>query len=287
MLSCQRVAAETTVPDRLQNEILVLNDKQRVSDEGSDDKRKGEDAFLETLRIEKRQRREFAEAFVNEQAGPNRSADLGTVQQEQATHLAYLDREIARLRRSLRIAQCCGGVVLIALLWLAGYLLTHPSLVSDLVATGNSETRSLNDRKLSGSASTVSELVLAPDLEFEIKTDVDRKYQLIIRQLYNTAMTIRRPQGDLDVRVGATDDYLRYMTEVSRAIEEAAQEQVSSEIMLALSNLALVGQELRKVVVMIDLDIETQNKLDQIKSVLRARDARSLDPESRSVTGRG
>jgi hypothetical protein len=266
---------------------LVLSDEQRTGHHGQGTQSHGEEAFLEKLRMESCRRQEFANAFAKEQEGPSDGDDLRKVQRAQATQLAQLDREIGRLRRSLRIAQWGGGVVGVALLGLAGYLLTQPNIGLDFTATGNSETRALNGREDSGSADPMSELVLASDLEFQIRTDVDRKYQLIIRHLYANVRTIRQPRGSIEERVGATDDYLRFMTDVSRAIEEAAQEQVSSEIMLALSNLALVAQELRKVPRMMDLDIETENKRDQIEAVLRARDTRSLHSESQPAMGRG
>jgi hypothetical protein len=210
--------------------------------------------------------------------------DLLEEQRKHANQLAQLDRSLGRLRRSVLVANLCSGAVALALLAFAGYFYTHPVNDSAFTVESTSDTGSLTRQGTPSSATTMSELVFASDLEFEIRTDVDRKYQLIIRELFKHALTIRRPVGLIEVRNATTEVYIQYMADVSRVIEQAAQDQASPEITLAIINLAMLGQELRKVERTTDLNVEMQNKLDQIKAILRARDARSRNPETRPAT---
>jgi hypothetical protein len=147
-------------------------------------------------------------------------------------------------------------------------------------AENASDSGSANRQEVSNSAAALRELVFVSESEFKIRTDVDRKYQLMIRELYNTAMTIRSPDGRLiEERIVPKEAYIQYMTDVSRVIERAAHDQTSPEITQAIINLAMLGQELRKVERTSDLNVEMQNKRDQIRAVLRARDMRALNAE--------
>ena len=269
---------------QLDGEITALRDEERTSDDEDGIGRREEHPFFEKLRAKTHRRREFAEAFTREQSVRPSVEDLLENQRKQATQLARFDRSLGRLRRSVLVANLCSGAMALAFLGLAGYFYTHMVNDSDFTAPVTSENGSVARQGIPSSAPMMSELVLASDLEFEIRTDVDRKYQLIIRELFNNMRTIHRPDGLTEIRNAATSDYIQYMVDVSQVIERAAQDQASPEITLAIINLAMVGQELRKVERITDLNVENQNKLDQIKTILRARDARSRNPEIRPAT---
>lgn len=155
------------------------------------------------------------------------------------------------------------------------------------IAENLDQHRSSASQETSTGGAIQPELVFTEDKTFEIRTEVDRKYQLIIRDLYNRLRLIRRPIGAVEVRNEMTSDYIEFMSEVSRLLEEAAQEGVSPEIMLAIGNLALVGKELRERERIIDLDVESQNRLDQIKAVLRATDPSGQHLELGAAAGSG
>jgi len=59
------------------------------------------------------------------------------------------------------------------------------------------------------------------------------------------------------------------LTDVSRISEQSVQDNPSREIVLAIVNLAKVGPDLREHGEQISID--TQDSLDQIESVVRAR----------------
>jgi hypothetical protein len=170
------------------------------------------------------------------------------------------------------------GSVVVALLALAAFLYLHPDTVLSFTGETATDTGSANRPEVDTNPKLVPGLVYELDLEFAIRTDVDRKHQLIIRQLYSNAQNIRPPVGAMEIRAAATEDYIQYMANVSRVIEEAAEDHASPEILRAIVNLALIGPELRKVDRWMDLKIATRNQIDQISSVLRARDARSRQP---------
>jgi hypothetical protein len=67
------------------------------------------------------------------------------------------------------------------------------------------------------------------------------------------------------------------MTSVARVSEEASMDLPSPEIQQAIFNLALIAPELRMVERKLDLSDADKNRIDQIESVLRARDARFVD----------
>ena len=273
------------ITPQLDCEITALREEERTDDDEDGIGRRDEAPFLEKLRTETHRRREFAEAFAREQSDRPSVEDLLADQRKHATQLAQFDRSLGRLRRSVLVANLCSGALALALLALAGYFYTRPVNDLDFAMESTSDTGSGTRQRTPSNAPMMSELVFTSDLEFEIRTDVDRKYQLIIRQLFNTARTIRRPGGGLtEERNIATDAYIQYMSDVARVIEQAAQDQASPEIALAIINLAMVGQELRKVERITDLNVEIQNKLDQIETILRARDARSWNPETRPAT---
>jgi hypothetical protein len=234
-----------------------------------------EDAFLERMRVEEHQRQEFAEAFVRETPALPHVADLVDVQRKHADQISRLRHSVGRLQRILIIMLLLSGSVVVTLLALATFLYLRPDVRLSLIGETASDTGTANRAGVEAQLNRMPDYVIESNLPFEIRTDVDRKHQLIIRQLYNNAMTIRRPSGAIEARNVATRDYIQYMADVSLAIEQASADEASTEILRALVNLALIGPELRKVERRMDLNIATQDRLDQIRAVLRARDVRS------------
>lgn len=253
-----------------------MRDEERTGEDLGGTEPKGEHPFFEKLRTESDRKREVAEAFTRGTSQRPQVEDLLEAQRNQATQIAELGRSMGRMRRSVWFASLCSATVAVALLALGGYFYTRP--IADLAGVSKGPSARPG---AGGGTNGISELVLAPDSEFTIRTDVDRKYQLIIRQLFRTVRSIRFPAGQpAEQRNASTDVYIQYMADVSRVIEQSAEDQASPEITQAIVNLALLGQELRKTFPSDDPSVESQNKFDQIGAILRARDVRSSNLET-------
>lgn len=236
------------------------------------------DTFFQELRVKALQRQEFAEAIAREASAHPSVVDLAEVQRKNTDQITQLIRNVGRLRRNMIATNVFSGSVVVALLALAAFLYLDPDTVLSFTGETATDTGSANRPEVDTNPKLVPGLVYESDLEFEIRTDVDRKYQLIIRQLYSNSRIIRRPVGAMELRTAATEEYIQYMADVSRVIEEAAEDHPSPEILRAIVNLSLIGPKLRTVDRSMDLTIATQNQIDQISYVLRARDARSRQP---------
>lgn len=251
-----------------------MNDESEPVDGVSDAGDSSEGTFFQKLREQEDQRREIADAFVRESSSPPRLSDLVEMQERSARQMAELNVMVGRLKRSLSTAFLLLGLIVIAMIGLGGIVYWRPDLIGDYVAAGRvSETA---PQMTSDQSSRIQpELVLEPDTEFLIRNDIDRKYQLMIRELYNNVRMIRQPAGSLDERSAANEDYITLMTRLTPIIEQAAAEGASEPIIRALTNLASIATDRRKITRSMDLSIETQNKMDQVGEVLRARDVRS------------
>ena len=267
-------------------ETTTLSD-DKTADQAEDSiDQPGEDPFFARMRAEENRRREFADGFSRSESEQPRLVDLLDDQRKQAAQLAKLDRSLSRMRRRVLIANLLSGTIVLTLLALSAYIYNHPpegwNALNSAPRSGATHSGSDEEGGFPHRTDTMSDFAFASDAEFTIRTDVDRKYQLVIRELLQTAMTIRQPlQQMIEERNAATNTYIRFMADMSEVIEQAAEEQPSAEVMRALTNLVSLGQALRKASDPRDLDITTQNKLDQIKEVLRARDVRSRHPERR------
>lgn len=252
---------------------MKMTDEPSHSDRGANrDMQIGGDSFFEKLQAEERERQEIAKAFKRETTGQTKLQEVRDTQQLNARRISELNQSIGELRYSIRATQILVALLAIGLIGFAAYVSTRPHPLTQL-PPANSSAGSTN-----GSSTTGFDPATAypPDFstEFEIRTDVDRKYQLVIRELHNNVRQVRRPEGPLDVRNAATEDYIRYMANVSRVTQEAVAERASEQIIDALVNLSLVGPESFRTTREMDLSIESQNRLDQIREVLRARDVR-------------
>ena len=204
-----------------------------------------------------------------------RISDLLDLQRKNAEQITQLRRTVGRLRRNMIATNLLSGSVIVALLALAAFLyLPHGLSFTGEMSSGWDPP---TGRNWTATPNLMQELEYDSDIAFSIRTDVDRKYQLIIRDLYNTANTLRRPIGPIEMRNAATNDYIEYMVSVPMFAEQASADQASPEILRALVNLALIGTQLRRVDDRGSLSVTTQNQLDQIESVLRAPDLRSRD----------
>ena len=259
-------------------EMPALPDEDRPGDDASRSTPPGEDKFFQKMRVEEHQRRDFVEAFDRESSAHPGVADLVDIQRKNADQITQLHRTVGRLRRNMIVANLFSGSVFVALLVLAAFLsFRHGTGLSFTGEMGSGRDQLPGRNWTPAPTKLVPELVYESDLEFRIRTDVDRKYQLIIRHLYNNAKTLRRPVGPIEIQNDATDDYIQYMASVSKFAEEASEDQASPEILRAFVNLGLIGPQLRSVEEWRLLSVATQNQLDQIESVLRARDSRSRE----------
>ena len=200
--------------------------------------------------------------------------DLLANQRRQSERLSELDRTVRHLRRRMLAGGGLIGLLLISLLALGVFAYGDPERSAFLGAQANAASDSAAPDPAFDRLTVPEEMVMEWETEFKIRSDVDRKYQLLVRELYNRARTFRLPRGPIEVRNTETDDYIRFRAELSSVIERAAADRPSIEILLALINVAAVSKELRKVERSSDLDADTRNKMDQINLVLRARDVR-------------
>ena len=262
-----------------------MTDKLPHHDDQDGGERGPEADFFEKLRTETDQRREFADAFAHERTSRPTLKQLLEHQHRQADLLAQLDRSMGRLARGVLVANILVGVIAVTLLAGAAYFYSHPfdALSGNLEASATASSPARQETSIGGEIEP--DLVFAEDPTFFIRTEVDRKYQIILRELYGRLVRIRRPSGEVPVRNAMVADYIQFVSDVSRILEEAGQEGVSPEIMTAIGNLVLVGKELRSLVQMADLDVESKNKLDQIRAVLRAPDTRGQNSETGLLSG--
>lgn len=253
-------------------ERTALPEDSKTDDDVNGTGGPGTEAFFEQMRVEERQRREIADAFSCQASAPPSMADTEEVQRKHANQIAQLYRTVGRLRKNLLISNLVTGSVLVALLAAAAY----SYLRSDNNQPIPEQLSSAGQREFETGFDDQVYQAIEPYLGFQIRTDIDRKYQLMIRELYENVMEIHRPDVSIDIANAARDDYVQFMADVSLVSEEAARDQPSAEIMQAIVNLALIGREMRTVENRRDLSIVTKNRIEQINSVIRARDVRNV-----------
>lgn len=226
------------------------------------------------MRAQQQQRREFAAAVAGDSSQPPDAEELLRIQRNQADQISRLSSSLKRQQRWIGVGLLMIGSIIVTFVSLGTFLYLRPDVRSRLVAEAMPDRPVERPEGFYVDPNSLADSVVDQEQDFKIRTDVDYKYQILIRRLFGNSSRLRPMGREIEYHNVATHDYIKYMSDVSRACEQAAQEQASPEILQALINLSLIGPK-RHRVERWRLDIETRNRMDQIRYVLRARDVRA------------
>lgn len=243
------------------------------------DVRGPEDTFNQMVRTQSQQRREASAAF----AAKNPAFDPHELIQQQQTYarrVTELQREVHSLRRAVQTGIGLAVIFVAISIVGVGTIWFRPETIAELIPNaGLPENSTASGASANGNAGPIPDIGYQRDLEFKIRTDVDRKYQRGIRQLDARARQIVTPIGTVDDRATQMEAYVTFMSDVLRVAEEAQKEQASPEILTALRGLFVVAKARYRGRGATILDPETADLDDQIKMVIRAPDLRGFNSE--------
>lgn len=223
------------------------------------------------------QRREASRAFSAEQSRGLTTRDLQTDQVRQDRQLSRMEEELARLRRGVRSAQLFSGLLLLLLVAGSAVVWYRPDWLP--LRTPDQQSSEANQKARRSYVPPTQELVFGEDLEFKIRTDVDRKYQRLVRDLNARVEVIRFPDEEIEDRMMATDYYLDVTITALSLLEQASTEGVSSELTTAIINILEISKAKRRVRRSLELDPSIRDRMDQVQRVIQATDARrSFEP---------
>ncbi|MDG2223990.1 MAG: hypothetical protein P8L85_21600 [Rubripirellula sp.] len=264
---------ETGTPDVETRAPKALTDGELTDGESGN-----EHSFLTAIEGQSQlSRRESSAAFTAEQVRPISSRELLTEQLKISQQVAKLSDKIDRLRSYALIANLASAAIICSFVALGSTLYLRPELISQLVAPN----AALTTEPLTPSTSEPLKPNLALDTYqgFNIDNDTDYEFYARLRNLHLRTRSISPTSGLKENRIAANEYYLAFIDDLLDTVEDAAKANVAPELMQAFVNLSEVGKARRAADEVNVLDAATQDKLDQIKRVLRARDIRSNFPQ--------
>lgn len=250
------------------------NDVTRERGIPTDSESKKESSFLAAIDgASLPNRRESSEAFSAEQARPITSKELLNEQLKISQQVTKLSDKVDRLHSYAVIANLVGGAIICSILAIGTTIYLHPDVVAHLVPPNGARTT----EPLTPSAPETLQPSFALDTNqgFNIDNDTDYEFFMRLRALYSRMKRIAQPHGPPASRNATNDYYLDFINDVLDTVEDAAKADIAPEIMRALASLAEVGKARRTADDVDQLDNQTEDKHDQIRRVLRARDIRT------------